>query len=250
MTDSPRRGDRAGGAVPSTVLIVGGLLLALVASVFLFLQLRGDGRPEVSAPPTSTSVPSAPVESTTTTATPTSERTTRSARPTGSETSSAATTHTTEADLGVPSSEPAWIRIATGDVDGAIVPQGLAADGTINPGRNEIIWFTGYDRVSPGQVGTSVIAAHVTWEGAPDAFARLPEAKVGDTVEIGYRDGETRTFTIRQAFPIDKHELTRSLDVWGGHPDHPRLAIITCDTTMGYGADGHTEANYVLIAEA
>ena len=33
------------------------------------------------------------------------------------------------------------------------------------------------------------------------------------------------------------------------HPDRPRLAIITCDPVLGYQADGHTEANFVVIAE-
>ncbi|MFC5043866.1 class F sortase [Ornithinimicrobium kibberense] len=134
-------------------------------------------------------------------------------------------------------------------MDGAIVPQGLAADGTINPGRNEVIWFTGSNRVSPGQVGTSVVAGHVTWEGAPDAFAQLPSVGVGDTVEVGYSDGSARSFTVTSTAAVDKDALARSLTVWGPHPDRPRLAIITCDPVLGYQADGHTEANFVVIAE-
>lgn len=248
MTQQTRRGDRTPtGAVPSTVLIVAGLLIALLASIFLFFQLRDDS-PSTAAPPT------------------TSPRATEDAAPATSDAPQATTSAPGSDDhsdddsdepttddpepYAAPTSDPAWIRISTGGVDGEIIPQGLAADGTINPGRNEIIWFTGYDRVSPGQIGTSVIAAHVTWEGAPDAFVDLPEVGLGDTVEIGYADGETLTFTVNEAYPIDKDDLSRSVSVWGDHPDHPRLAIITCDETQGYEADGHTSANYVLIAEA
>jgi sortase (surface protein transpeptidase) len=144
---------------------------------------------------------------------------------------------------------PSWISIAAGGVDSAIVPQGLASDGTINPGRNEVIWFTGSNRVQPGQVGTAVIAAHVTWEGAPDAFVNLPSVGVGDVVTVGYTDGSSASFTVRETAAVDKEALARSLKVWGPHPGVPRLAIITCDPAFGYQADGHTEANFVVIAE-
>lgn len=228
MTDARHRGDRAGhGAVPPLLLVLVGLLVAVVAGVFLVLQLQG-GQADtlaVSTPtPTAASAPSPEAAAVTTT-----------------EPTSAATTE---------AGEPAWIRIASGGVDGPIVPQGLAADGTINPGRDEIIWFTGNDRVAPGEVGTAVIAAHVTWEGRPDAFVDLPSVSLGDEVEVGYDDGTVRTFTVTEAVPVGKEQLARSLTVWGEHPDRPRLAIITCDETQGVLPDGHTAANFVVIAEA
>lgn len=144
---------------------------------------------------------------------------------------------------------PAWISISAGGVDGPLVPQGLSPEGVIDPGREEIIWFTGGDRVVPGEVGTAVVAAHVTWEGAPDAFARLPEVGVGDVVTLGWDDGSEHTFTVTETAAVDKEQLARSLAVWGPHPDVPRLAIITCDPSLGYADDGHTEANYVVVAE-
>lgn len=247
---NPSRGDRTTRAVPPAVLIIGGLLVALVAGIILATQLLGgsDGAsPTPTAPTSAAPVDTGPTVDPTEAAPSTEEP----ARTTGTSTSPTTATgeETGEAGYAIPSSDPAWIRIAAGGVDGGIVPQGLAPDGTINPGRNEIIWFTGNNRVPPGQVGTSVIAAHVTWEGAPDAFANLASVGVGDVVEVGYADGETRSFAVREAMPIDKDALSRSLTVWGDHPDHPRLAIVTCDETQGYGADGHTSANYVLIAE-
>ena len=92
-------------------------------------------------------------------------------------------------------------------------------------------------------------AAHVTWEGAPDAFARLPEVRVGEVVTVGYDDGSTRSFRVTETAAVAKEDLARSLTVWGPHPRTPRLAIITCDPALGFGADGHTEANFVVIAE-
>ncbi|WP_289019404.1 class F sortase [uncultured Ornithinimicrobium sp.] len=281
MPSGRRWGDRVHDAVPPLVLVVGGLLVALVAGVLLVSTLLRDGQtPVASTTPPVTSAATVPSEDAqATSTTDTGEGRTASAgepatappgapvpspgihgwsasgdpgadaRPTATGSSSAASTAARAVSADRPVGEPAWIRIASAGVDGSIVPQGLAADGTINPGRNEIIWFTGNGRVSPGQVGTSVIAAHVTWEGAPDAFAQLPSVGPGDVVEVGYADGSTRSFTVRSTAAVDKDALARSLAVWGGHPDVPRLAIITCDPVMGYQADGHTQANFVVIAE-
>ncbi|MGD8200524.1 class F sortase [Ornithinimicrobium sp. W1679] len=286
MPSGRQRGDRAHGAVPPLVLVVGGLVVALVAAALLLSTLLRDGQPtlaststppatstgpltsEEQGAPSATSTGERPTGSTDQAATPADEAAagsvgvhgwTASAAGPGSTAAGAPTSGGGSpaapgggADAGAvdrPVDEPAWIRIASGGVDGAIVPQGLAPDGTINPGRNEIIWFTGNGRVRPGDVGTSVVAAHVTWEGAPDAFAQLPSVGAGDVVEVGYADGSTRSFTVTSTSAVDKDALARSLTVWGGHPDVPRLAIITCDPVLGYQADGHTEANFVVIAE-
>lgn len=280
-----RRGDRAAGVVPPLVLVVGGLLVALVAGALLLATLLGGGRPPTTSSPTPPVTTAAPTSATTEDRTSSStssddpagqaaaapadgpaptaglqgwsasaraDATDSGTRPpaSGSSPSAGSSTGTgAGAEAAVPAGAPAWIRISSAAVDGAIVPQGLAADGTINPGRNEVIWFTGSNRVSPGQVGTSVVAGHVTWEGAPDAFAQLPSVGAGDTVEVGYSDGSSRSFTVTSTAAVDKDALARSLTVWGPHPDRPRLAIITCDPVLGYQADGHTEANFVVIAE-
>ncbi|SOC57492.1 class F sortase [Ornithinimicrobium cerasi] len=254
MTDTRPRGDRTGtGAVPPLLLVAAGLVLAVVAGLALLLQLRGDV--DVAAP-TTTSPAAMSVPAATTAPADQAAPTTGEADPTTVEPTEAAPPPTTP--VPTPSAQeqgqgqvaPSWITIAAGGVDGALQPQGLAADGTINPGRQEIIWFTGGDRVQPGQVGTSVIAAHVTWEGQADAFVNLPSVSAGDVVTVGYTDGSSSSFTVTSTAAVDKDQLARSLSVWGPHPDRPRLAIITCDPALGYQSDGHTEANFVVIAEA
>ncbi len=260
MTGTRHEGDRATGAVPPLLLVVGGLLVTLVAVVALVLELRGGGSSAVSAPTTPPVVTSSPTpapspsatEEEETTASPTTSATrspspsptSSGTTPAPSPTSAATPEETTQADAA-----PQWISIPSAGVDQGIVPQGLAADGTINPGRDEVIWFTGSGRVRPGQVGTAVVAGHVTWEGAPDAFADLPSVGVGDVVTVGYTDGTTRSFTVTETAAVDKDQLARSLTVWGPHPDRPRLAIVTCDPVLGYQADGHTAANFLVVAE-
>lgn len=224
-------------ALPPRRFLTPAVALLLVLLVTVAAPLLTSGRQQ-AAPP-DTVGPVAPPAAAHTTAAPSAPATTgpARARPTG-------------AAPAASRSAPAWISISAAGVEAPLVPQGLSADGTIDPARQEVIWFTGGDRVAPGQAGTAVIAAHVTWEGAPDAFVRLAEVTVGDVVTLGYEDGSARSFTVTETAAVDKQVLARSLTVWGPHPRAPRLAIITCDPVLGLGPDGHTQANFVVIAEA
>jgi len=228
-TEQPHHGHR-------TFLLIAAVLVAVAAAVVVGLLAWAGQDGGDAPPPSGLAVPTDEPARTADAGAPTTADRPARTRPTQPATSTG---------LGAPTS----IRIEGGGVDGPLVPQGLSPDGTINPGRNQVIWFTGGDRVAPGETGTAVVAAHVTWDGAPDAFARLPEVRVGEVVTVGYDDGSSRSFTVTETAAVAKEDLARSLTVWGPHPRTPRLAIITCDPTLGFGADGHTEANFVVIAE-
>lgn len=111
------------------------------------------------------------------------------------------------------------------------------------------MWFTGYDRVRPGAVGTAVIAGHVASGSRRDVFAKLSDVDVGDAVQVIEANGKKRTYTVTRASAIDKQKLTTDQAVWGVNTTRPRLAIITCDDAFGYRDDGHRVANFVVIAE-
>ncbi|WP_427815480.1 class F sortase [Janibacter sp. G1551] len=130
-----------------------------------------------------------------------------------------------------------------------VAPGGLSADGTISPPAGTAIWFTGYQRVLPGLVGTSVVAAHVEANGAPDLFARLPELREGAEVRIGYADGDVLELRVVRTRLADKVQIQRDADVWGANGSVRRVALITCDDALGQRADGHNVANFVAIAE-
>ncbi|HLS43899.1 MAG TPA: class F sortase [Ornithinicoccus sp.] len=121
--------------------------------------------------------------------------------------------------------------------------------GTINPARGEVIWFTGYDRVSPGQLGTAVIARHVTYGGVSDAFANLVSVDVGDSVTIDYADGTSVTADVVDTKLVAKEELSHDPAVWGSNSESRRVVLITCDDALGQRADGHQVANFVVVAE-
>ena len=140
------------------------------------------------------------------------------------------------------------LRIPGIDLDADLHAEGLR-DGRINPPAGTVMWFTGYDRVPPGEVGTSVIAGHVIAQGRPDAFSDLAAVNVGDSVEIVQDDGSTSDFRVVRAEVVDKDDLTHDQDVWGENSSVRRLVIVTCDDAYGFRDDGHRVANYVVVAE-
>lgn len=144
---------------------------------------------------------------------------------------------------------PAEIAISTAGISVPIDGRGLDEDGEIDPPQGEVMWFTGHDRVAPGQLGTAVVAGHVSYYGEPDVFADLASVHEGDRVTITYADGSTADFTIVSTHLVDKSELQQSDLVWGDQTDSRRLAIVTCDEALGFGTDGHRRANFVAIAE-
>lgn len=146
---------------------------------------------------------------------------------------------------------PAWVSLPTAQVEQQrIEPQGLTPQGTIDPDQGTAIWYPGSGRVAPGQVGTAVIAAHVDYHGEPDVFAGLGEVSVGDLVTVGYHDGQTRDFVITATQQLSKEGLQSSEAVWGDQEEVARIALITCDDSLGSRPDGRLRANFMAIAEA
>jgi len=169
--------------------------------------------------------------------------------PTSSPSALAATSSVTH-DAAVPvapTSAAVSLRAPSADVDQALTSGGRT-DGVINPDRGDLIWFDGYDRVEPGQIGTAVVAAHVTYEGEPDVFSDLDDVAVGDPITVGYADGSETTFAVTDAEIIDKTEVQTDPRVWGDQDDARRLVLITCDDALGFRDDGHRNANLVVFA--
>lgn len=119
---------------------------------------------------------------------------------------------------------------------------------TVDPPEGVALWLQGFDRVRPGTTGTSVVAGHVVYDGQDDIFTRLPEVEVGEHVRL-VQDGETLDLVVTRAEVVDKRDLTRDEQVWGANSDTRRVVLITCDDELGIGTDGHTKANFVVVAE-
>lgn len=92
------------------------------------------------------------------------------------------------------------------------------------PGADSVGWYR--FNATPGEAGSAVLAAHISFDGRPGVFRYLDEANVGDRVVVEFDDGTTREFEIFELAQYDKQEL----------PDHrvfaktgdPVLTLITC----------------------
>lgn len=167
----------------------------------------------------------------------------------GSSTSSQRPRRTGSAsDLPARGDSVAWVEIRSVGIRSRLTPDGLSDNGTISPPAGQAIWFTGYGRVMPGLVGTSVIAGHIEADGRPDVFASLPSVKDGARVRVGFADGKVLSLTVVRTEVVDKNRLQTDPDVWGENHTSRRVALITCDDAYGFRSDGHRVANFVAIA--
>ena len=109
--------------------------------------------------------------------------------------------------------------------DGEVVPVGVDDQGNFDvPGRSEVGWYS--FGPSPGEVGSSVLAAHITLDGGDGVFRRLADLSFGDIVTVGYDDGSSIDFEIQGLAQYDKAvvPLDRIFDRTGP----ARLVLISC----------------------
>ncbi|MER5603534.1 class F sortase [Streptomyces sp. NPDC002265] len=126
-------------------------------------------------------------------------------------------------------SVPVGLRIPAIGVDTPVMQLGLAADGTV-----QVPPITAHDRAgwyryspTPGQVGPSVILAHVTVGAYGDGvFRHLAELRRGDRIEARLENGRTAEFTVESVRTVAKADFPA--DQVYGDVDRPELRLITC----------------------
>lgn len=119
---------------------------------------------------------------------------------------------------------PVRLRIDDIFVDDPVVEVGLD-DGELEvPGATEIGWYR-YG-AAPGYPGATVLAAHVTWNGAYGPFLNLGELEPGNRVEIALEDGSERIYEVVERTMYDKDGLPRER-IWRNTGDET-LVLITC----------------------
>lgn len=126
----------------------------------------------------------------------------------------------------------------------------MAQGDIINPAEGSLIWFTGADRVFPGERGTAVVAGHVSYEGRPDIFASLVDLQPGDRLETVDGKDSTLRWEVSAGEVLGKGAVQRDPRVWDDQRRTRRLVLITCDDAYGFRDDGHRRANLIVIAEA
>lgn len=120
---------------------------------------------------------------------------------------------------------PSALRIESVGVDDEIRPVGIEDDGEMEvPDEDEVGWWEFGS--APGLPGATVLAAHVSWNGALGPFHRLGDAEVGDRVEVTAGDGSVRVYQVTERTMYVKDGLPADR-IWTTTGDET-LVLITC----------------------
>lgn len=129
--------------------------------------------------------------------------------------------------VGARGAEPRRVRIPAIGLDAPVVAANVRADGALGLPDDAVraAWFDG--GALPGQSGSSVIAAHVDFNGAEGVFFRLGELPAGSLVEIERADGSSEAF--RTSGGAQRHaKSSLPLDELFRRGGAPVLRLVTC----------------------
>ncbi len=219
------KGGRRGfiGAVSAT------LVLLVVAAVALVLGFRGDGGRDTPPSPAAASASSAgqtPADTTTSPSAPSTPSSPTAPAPTGS-----ATTAAPDAAFSdfLPASQPTKIEIPSiGLSSSTFVELSVQKNGVLSvPGtENEVGLYKAGP--TPGQLGPSVIGAHVdSPEGRKGIFWNLGKVTPGDTITVTRSDKKRATFTVDRVQAYKKTSFPTDL-VYKGDFDRSEIRLVTC----------------------
>jgi len=126
-------------------------------------------------------------------------------------------------------SVPVRLQIPAIGVDTPVMQLGLASDGSV-----QVPPITAHDRAgwyrhspTPGQLGPSVILAHVTVGAYGDGvFRHLARLHRGDRIVARLENGTAAVFAVNAVRTVAKAEFPT--DAVYGNVDRPELRLITC----------------------
>ncbi|MEM9465595.1 MAG: class F sortase [Actinomycetota bacterium] len=129
--------------------------------------------------------------------------------------------------------------------DAPIRDVGVEPNGEMEiPGATEVGWYRWSP--SPGMEGSSVLAAHIAWNGRDGVFRNLDDLEVGDRFTVQYDDGTEREFEITEKAQYDKEELP--FDRVFSKTGEPSVVLITCGGDFNRGLNSY-EDNVVVYAD-
>ncbi len=120
---------------------------------------------------------------------------------------------------------PSGLRIDTLGIRAAtIVDVGVEDDGELEvPPASQVGWYR--FGAAPGEAGTTVLAAHIAYNGVDGVFRHLADLRTGAIVSVEFSDGQVRRYEVTSVDEYDKQALPP--EVWA--TDGPeRLVLITC----------------------
>ncbi|NNE10817.1 MAG: class F sortase, partial [Ilumatobacter sp.] len=119
---------------------------------------------------------------------------------------------------------PQSIRIGDLRLDNIVVPVGIEENGELEvPDETEVGWYQ-YGS-APGLPGSTVLAAHVSWNRTIGPFHQLGNLEPGAEVDVVAADGATRVYQVVERAVYDKDELPADR-IWSTIGDET-LVLIT-----------------------
>lgn len=141
--------------------------------------------------------------------------------------------------------EPRRLTVPSIGIDAPVVPVGLEADGSMEiPGVSEAGWYKYGPR--PGEYdGSSVIAAHVDYNGRAGVFFELRRLAVGAEIVVLDDRGMEHRYTVSERFQVDKGKLPTDELFRIDGPE--TLTLITCGGIFDRSARSYVD-NIVVRA--
>lgn len=140
---------------------------------------------------------------------------------------------------------PIRLRMRSLGVDAPVQAFGRDGDGQLDVPRDAatVAWYRAGS--IPGAAGSSVLAAHVDYNGSRGVFYDLSALRAGDTVYVDFDDGTTLTFDVFRRTRYDKQRLPiRRLFTRNGDAV---LTLITCGGQFN-ATTRHYDSNTVVQA--
>ncbi|TYB52758.1 class F sortase [Nonomuraea sp. PA05] len=132
-------------------------------------------------------------------------------------------------------------------INAPIQSVGLKKDGSIqvppSENHNLVGWYRNMS--TPGEVGPAVLLGHKDTRTRAAVFARLPELKNGDTIEVKRQDKTTAVFTVGGVEQADKKTFPTQRVY--GEQQNAQLHLITCGGTYDR-TTGHYTDNVIVYA--
>lgn len=156
-----------------------------------------------------------------------------------------------QADTAITDSDaalPVRLDVPAAGISVPLAGAGLDTKGRIDAHPGSATWYTGHERVTPGELGTAVVAGRVTdGDGQPGAFAEVATIQEGDRVVVTFADGVTLELDVVSTHLVDKDDLQFSDVVWGNQAETRRVALVTADQVLD--ADGKGRGTFLAVAD-
>ncbi len=143
-------------------------------------------------------------------------------------------------------SAPIGIRIADIGIDGDVVPVGVESDGAFEvPAVHQVGWYRFGS--SAGQAGSTVLAAHISYDGIDGVFRHLESVTVGAAVDVDMADGSVERYEVVDV--VEYHKSDLPVEDLFAESGSDRMVLITCGGTFNPRLRSY-DSNVVAYAEA